>query len=112
MMHLASGVAHLSFPGGGLFLPARDPYDRQVLVEHVASRVRRSGQVQVLIGSQRWVVQLGRGPSMAPCPRCGYAMDALCHLTGSGGVVYCVPCAFTGDRTSRLRDAVKRSAVS
>jgi len=29
-------IAHISFDGGGLIVPAQRPYERQLLVEHIA----------------------------------------------------------------------------
>lgn len=93
-MELAKGIAHVSFAGGGVFVPARSPYDRQILVEHVADRVRAQGHVQVLVDDQRWLVRLSRGPSVDCCCSCGYSLDAACYSTAGGAAVYCVECAF------------------
>lgn len=53
MQALSKGIVHISFAGGGLFLPARSPYDRQMLVEHVTDRVRCKGHLQVLTDDER-----------------------------------------------------------
>lgn len=88
------GIAHVSFSGGGMFLPARSPYDRQVLAEHVMSRVRTKGQVQVLIDNQRWMVYQRRGVRGVCCSQCGRAVDSACYLISANGTLYCVTCAF------------------
>ncbi len=90
---MSNGVAHVSFRGGGTFLPARNPYDRQLLVEHVLSRVRAKGRVQVLVNDERWMVHLHRGPS-AGCLSCGYFGDSACYSAVRNGGPYCVKCAF------------------
>ena len=95
MTGVAQGIAHVSFSGGGIFVPARTPYDRQMLIEHVVDRVRAKGQVQVLVDSQRWLVHLLRERSATKCWSCGIAPDSVCYPTAASDVVLCVRCAFT-----------------
>ncbi|HVO28176.1 MAG TPA: hypothetical protein VMW56_31605 [Candidatus Margulisiibacteriota bacterium] len=95
-MELASGIAHVSFPGGGVFLPARDPYDRQTLIEHVKQRVRAKGRVQVLVDNQRWMVQPAPPSPASTCALCGQMADTTCHLSGDYGTPLCVHCALGG----------------
>lgn len=92
MSAMAKGIAHVSFAGGGTFLPARSPYDRQLLAEHVRERVRTKGQVQVLMGDQLWMMYRNRGSSTR-CARCGVAAPIACHFSGSGNACFCVVCA-------------------
>jgi hypothetical protein len=92
MSVLSKAIAHVSFPGGGMFLPARSPYDRQMLVEHVTNRVRSKGRVQVLLDEQRWMVYLNRGPRTA-CSNCGRAADSACCRPADAGAAYCLGCA-------------------
>ncbi|MFI5365153.1 MAG: hypothetical protein ACHQ4J_05975 [Candidatus Binatia bacterium] len=94
MTGVGKGIAYVSFPGGGIFMPARSPYDRQMLIEHIADRVRSKGQVQVLIDNQRWMVHLNRGPSADCCEGCGYTRDPACYSPTIGDGAYCVKCAF------------------
>jgi hypothetical protein len=89
-----TGIAHVSFSGGGIFLPARNPYDRQMLMEHIADRVRMKGQVQVLLDNQRWIVHRRRGPLSVCCAGCGESVDSACYSSASGDVGFCVRCAF------------------
>ena len=93
MSVLSKAIAHVSFPGGGMFLPARSPYDRQMLVEHIADRVRSKGRVQVLLDEQRWMVQLNRGKVRIYCSSCGDAADSACYRAADTGVPYCIICA-------------------
>ena len=92
MNAMAKGIAHVSFVGGGTFLPARSPYDRQLLAEHVIERVRTKGQVQVLMGDHLWMMQRNRGTTTY-CARCGAAAVIACQFGGSRGACYCVACA-------------------
>jgi hypothetical protein len=95
MQNLPSGIAHISFAGGSTFVPARSPYDRELLVENVLDRVRVKGRVQVLLSNERWLVCQARGGCQ--CAACGGGTDAPCYRTGAADSALCVSCAF-GDR--------------
>jgi hypothetical protein len=106
---LARGIAHVSFAGGGTFLPARSPYDRQLLAEHVSERVRTKGQVQVLMGDHLWMVLRNRSAAGTRCPRCGVAVTAACYFRGCGDVGYCITCALQAEGDpARLHSAPER----
>jgi hypothetical protein len=94
------GIAHVSFESGGLFIPARTPYDRQMLVEHVADRTRSSGQVQVLVDDERWTV---RRCGAVNCESCGLSGKLACRSAGDDAKMYCLQCAFA----KRCRSAVE-----
>jgi hypothetical protein len=96
MNAMADGMAHISFTGGSMFLPVRNPYDRQLLLEHVGERVRAKGQVQVLMGDRLWMVHRNRGPGAAHCARCGLAAPTG-YCRGCDGACYCVACALEND---------------
>jgi hypothetical protein len=91
---LVRGVVHVSFEGGGLFLPARTPYDRQTLIEHVKDRVRCKGEVQVLMQDRRWMVRLSEEAEQPICSACGSVSESTCHSSSVGPEVYCVTCVF------------------
>jgi hypothetical protein len=93
MATMLNGIAHVSFLGGGIFLPARTPYDRQILLEHVADRVHVKGRVQVLMHDRRWLVQLNHGPSAMHCTSCNAPMDSVC-VVDNGDLPYCLRCVF------------------
>ena len=97
MRVLTDGIAHVSFRGGGFFLPVRTPYDRQMLIEHVASRVRVKGRVQVLVDDRHWMIDLNHEASAPSCMSCGHMMDSACYCTRSAGQPYCVRCALGVD---------------
>jgi len=93
MMAIAEGIAHVSFAGGGLFVPARSPYDREMLVEHVLDRVRSKGSVQVLVDERRWLVDSLRGTRAVRCERCDCVVDCVSRCHADDSVGYCVACA-------------------
>jgi hypothetical protein len=91
---MPKGIAHVSFVGGGIFLPARSAYDRQLLAEHVRNRVRAKGKVRVLVDDQRWMVHLRPSSNPADCSQCGRAANSACYLGAATGTPYCLACAF------------------
>lgn len=98
-MRIVDGVVHVSFPGGGVFLPARSVADRDRVQAAVQDQMRVTDRVQVLTGGQRWVVR--RVPATRPveCHSCGTVTDSACF---GNGVIFCVPCALTApDETQR-----------
>jgi hypothetical protein len=100
MTHLPQGIAHVSFGGGGLFVPARNRYDRQTLAEHVAARVRAKGEVQVLLNNERWLVCLLRGRLNGGCSGCSHVLEVACYAGVDPETAYCVKCAFAGGSKS------------
>ena len=99
-----NNVAHISFAGGGLLLPARDPYERELLVEHVVDRARRMGAVRVVVHGRAWNVKLTSDGFTCGCARCSRALEATWCATAPGGDPYCVRCAF-GARATAVPDA-------
>jgi len=93
-MTLARGIAHVSFAGGGVFLPARNPSDRQSLIADVALRARMNDLVQVLIDDQRWIVRALHEQCVAGCSRCGLALQPACYSAADERAAYCVTCVF------------------
>lgn len=101
-MAITRGIAHVSFPGGSMFLPARNPYDRQMLIEHIVDRARAKERVQVLVDDLRWIVHLRRSPATAHCSACGCALNSACYSTAEQGGAYCLGCAFA-DHLAQLQ---------
>jgi hypothetical protein len=95
MAALAKGIAHVSFAGGGIFLPAGNRYDRETLMEYVADNVRTKGQVQILVDDQRWLARDVRPESGGGCSTCrGRLLGAACYAAADVRTAYCVKCAF------------------
>jgi hypothetical protein len=93
---LSPGIAHVSFQGGGLFLPARNPSDRRNLIEDITARARSTGLVQVLVDGERWMVRaLGQHP--VRCGSCGNTPDSACYSAADERAAYCATCVFAGD---------------
>jgi hypothetical protein len=94
---MSTGIAHMFFRGGGTLLPARSPYDRQILIEYVTDRVRTAGEVEVRLEGRHWIVRMHDRDHGSLCGGCGAAVHATCHAPADGPMAYCVTCAFGAD---------------
>jgi hypothetical protein len=85
-----------------LTLPARTPYDRQLLVQCIRRTVTRWGTVRVAIG--RCLLVVGGGAATnEPCPLCGCRPGPLrCRLAGRET---CVGCALDTAAAERGAEA-------
>jgi len=110
MSILSPGVAHVSFKGGGMFLPVRTPYDRQTLIDHVSDRVRSKTHVQVLIDRRRWLVDRNLFAA-SECSACGRKLDTACYDPVDHDSVYCVHCVFGEPASSELPTTMRRRSA-
>lgn len=84
-------VVHVSFRGGGIFLPNEGPVDRQYVMEYVAHILQSKPQVQVLHSDQRWLVE--RCGWSCSCAHCGRGSTAVCRRPSNKTDAYCLRCA-------------------
>ncbi len=90
---MARQIAHIVFPDGGLIVPARTPYDRQLLQEHVLASVHHRQPLRVNVGRDAWVVKRADAEHPMVCGSCDRRINhAVCHESG-GPVPFCVACA-------------------
>lgn len=94
-----AAVAHVSYPGGGVFLPDHGPGDRHTIVEYVERLVSSKQTVQILLDNQRWLVQSGEH---ACCASCDLATKTACREASNGGQMYCLRCALSPARSDML----------
>lgn len=80
-----------------MFLPARNPYDRQMLLEYIADRVRAKERVQVIVDGMRWMVDVPRSPAIAHCSACGCVLKSTSCSSAEHDEARCLGCAFVGD---------------
>ncbi len=66
-------VAHVHDASGTLVLPARSPYDRQMLREHVERRIGRGAKLTLGLHGTRWTVT----PCAATDSRCATCTQFL-----------------------------------
>jgi hypothetical protein len=86
-------TALITFVGGGLLLPARTPYDRQVLREHVLNRARNVEQLQVKVGRKTWLVDRPHEQRPLVCGLCKRQLTVAALHAPPSENVYCVACA-------------------
>ena len=79
-----SGIAHLSFKGGGLVLPVHTPYERELLVEHIEASTKRHGRSRLELNRRRWVIRTNEGVR-AVCASCSQWPDEFTYPSGSTG---------------------------
>ncbi len=90
---MAPQIAHIVFPDGGLIVPARTPYDRQLLQEHVLASVHHRQLLRINIGPDGWAVKRAKPRHPIVCGLCDRRIThAVCHEVGSP-VPFCVACA-------------------
>jgi len=96
-------VVHLSFVGGGIFLPNDGPADRQDLVDYVAHLLHSKPNVEILRADQRWMAE--RTVDCYGCTRCGRASTTVCYETSNDAAAYCLRCALETDEDRSNGDA-------
>lgn len=72
------GVAHVSFEGGGLIVPAHTPYQRELLFEHVEASTKRRGDVQLRLNGRHWTISSSATP-LEVCTGCPRSLDKLTY---------------------------------
>lgn len=90
---MVAEIAHIVFAGGGLFLPARTPYDRQLLREHVRDTVHHKLQMQLNVDDRTWRVELPDDQRTAVCDRCGRPINHAACRRSDAPSGYCIACA-------------------
>ena len=84
------GMAHLSFDGGGLIVPAQTPYERQLLFEYVEASTKQHGGVRLRLNGQLWTISQKNGGHEV-CAACRRSLDNLVYR--SDGQTRCIRCA-------------------
>jgi hypothetical protein len=86
-------IAHVTYAGGGLVLPADTPYDRQLLRENVLDTVRREGKVRISVGKITWMVERPSEDRFSGCHACKrQLLVAALHASGTD-TTFCATCA-------------------
>ena len=84
------GIAFIAFPGGGLVLSARTPYERELLFHHVKQCANRHGRVRLTFNRQEWAVEAHSGGA-ATCAGCTKRIEGLVYENAARTL--CAPCA-------------------
>jgi hypothetical protein len=75
-------IAHITYPGGALVLPAHDPYDRQLVLQQAEACARRYGAVGLEVGGKQ--VRIHRTVADAACDLCSRPCAALSFAMDGG----------------------------
>ena len=104
-----TGIAQIVSRDGGLILPLRTPYDRQLVFEHVADYTKRHGCVRLTFGRSEWTVALANERS-GVCTRCRERPDKLAYMKGERTL--CHPCAVTFSCSGSILNGPNTSPVA
>jgi hypothetical protein len=96
-----AAVAHVSYLGGGVFLPDHGPGDRHTIMEYVERLASSKREVQILLDNQRWLVHSGEHTC---CAGCDLATQTTCRDADNGGRCYCLRCALSAARRQEQDD--------
>lgn len=83
-------IARLVFQDGGVVLPVKTPYDRELLFEYADQCVKRHGRVRIEIGHRRCVAKLCKDQPET-CASCGSRLDRISYAIRAG--TFCRFCA-------------------
>lgn len=85
------GMARISFEGGALLLPARQPYDCELVFQAATSYARRYGVVLLELQGHPITVTSSSEAEADPCAACARERGALTfHVAGRA---LCIDCA-------------------
>lgn len=101
MSLLAQGIAHVSFPGGGNFLPFRNASDRRRLIADIADHSRAGDPVQLLVDEQRWVIRPRHTSSSLGCAGCGVTAEPAAFAHADEKTGYCIACVLAPSASSQ-----------
>jgi hypothetical protein len=76
---------------GFVVLPATDPYERQLVREHLEQLTRRVPEVTLALDGGRWTVSRTHGP-FGTCEKCAARAPAVRCVPADGRGVRCLDC--------------------
>ena len=85
-----TGVAKLSIPGGALVMPARSPYEREIVFDNAAFYAGRQGSADLELSSPRLSIRVVRVSHDDRCAICGQTGRQVAFVVG--GVKQCRSC--------------------
>ena len=94
-------VVKLYFPGGALLMPARTPYERELLFENVAFYASRDGGAELELRTSPQRVKVVRATDSDRCASCGQTILQIVFI--AAGVRRCRRCFETFRPPSRAR---------
>jgi hypothetical protein len=90
-------IARIQMDGGALLLPARTPYEREVVLDHVRHRLRLYGFVHLEMNGRRCKVEPVAPAAGARCASCTRRVGTLaCRIAAQ---MLCIDCALAPARS-------------
>jgi len=77
-----AAIAQIIHDGGGLVVPARDGYDRELAFEHAEFYARRYGKARIELNRRSICVHVN-GTSGDACGDCGQVLTSLTYELGA-----------------------------
>ena len=84
------GVARISFEGGSCLLPAKTPYEREVLFEFLKQSTNRHGHARLALNQQGWIISR-IGCKQQRCASCHGWLRGVTYAQGNRAL--CTRCA-------------------
>lgn len=98
------GVAKLSIPGGALVMPARSPYEREIVFDNAAFYAGRQGTADLELSSPRLLIRVVKATPNDRCATCGQPGRQVAFMVG--GTLQCRHCV--SGKIGRSRPRHKR----
>ena len=90
-------IARIQMDGGALLLPARTPYEREVVLDHVRHRLRICGFVHLEMNGRRCKIEPIAFTPGATCASCTRRVGTVaCRI---GAQMLCIECALAPGRS-------------
>lgn len=90
-------IARIQMDGGALLLPARTPYEREVVLDHVRHRLRLYGFVHLEMNGRRCRIEAIAHTAGTACAGCTRRVGTLaCRF---GAQMFCIDCALAPARS-------------
>jgi predicted RecB family nuclease len=84
------GIAHISFEGGAFFMPAKTPYEREVLFDFLNQTTKRHGRARLALNHHGWTVN-SQGYERQRCASCHRWPQGVTYSRGRRTL--CLRCA-------------------
>jgi len=105
------GIAKLTFPGGGIVLPGRTPYERELLVEHIQYHVRRRSALHLELDGHNWSIVFDDSFESDHCATCQRTTDIHAGNHMIKHATFCLRCVIAPRSSDPQLHLVQRLAA-
>jgi len=75
-------MARIAIDGGALYLAASTPYERELMLEHIAQYARRHRQARLELDRHHWLITTPTASPAVVCQRCNEPPRWLAYTEG------------------------------